>query len=78
MTWNHRVFRRVYPGGPDETTIYFIGECYYDAHGSPEMWSEDPDGVQGENVEELKFTLESMLKALSRPVLDWDEGENEK
>lgn len=76
MTWNHRVIRHrirksIIDGGVDE---YWFGihEVYYDESGKPDMVTEEPIQVIGDNLEELKQTLKWMLKSLKAPILDYE------
>lgn len=53
---------------------FAIHEYYY---GIEPAWSETPNAVVGESVEELRKLLEWMLKALDMPVLEYDQPSNE-
>ena len=66
--WNHRVMRRVYP---NDEVMYQIYEVFYNADGSIWGFTNDPVDPCGETVEEVRESLERMLRALDRPVLDW-------
>jgi|14BtaG_2_1085337.scaffolds.fasta_scaffold32907_2 hypothetical protein len=66
MTWNHRVISRE---GQDELAIH---EVYYDEDGEPNMVTNDAVGIYGETVEELRETLERMLKSLEAPKLAFE------
>jgi len=68
-SWNHRVVKRIYP----MDTMYGIHETYYEDDDSVMGITENPTPVVGESVEELRETLERMLKALDEPVLNYDE-----
>ncbi len=72
MTWNHRVVRRVYDLPGSVTTHYEIREVYYD-DDKPNACTEDPVGVCGESVNEIRETLERMAHALDKPVLEYDD-----
>lgn len=69
MTWNHRVVRRGYPNGEH---LYEIHEVYYDSEGKIEFMTEDPIDPVGDNLEELRVTLERMTRCLDKPVLDYE------
>lgn len=84
MTWNYRVIRRVHDKGGISLGIY---EVYYDEKGEPFAISSEPDQAiafvefdedekekekEKETLQALKKTLEWMLQALERPVLDYD------
>lgn len=66
--WNHRVVRHPAPveGAPD---LYTIHEVFYGP--GRKTWEADPQGTvpRGESLEELRETLERMLRALDQPVL---------
>jgi len=82
-TWNYRVL--VDAG----RTTFSIHEAYYDCDGThdgepcsrdhvPHSWSEN-SFESAEDLEELRFRLEAMLKALDRPILALgDDGKLEK
>jgi hypothetical protein len=74
MYWNHRVVRRVWhPGTDREETTYAIHEVFYGLSKKP-IPTADPIDVSGESVEELRETLQRMLRALDKPVLDYKTG----
>lgn len=77
--WNHRVVRRVYHAGTDhEEVVYAIHEAYYETKGAssgPCSITTEPKGIVGDNVEDLRETLQQMLKALDNPVLDYETRE---
>lgn len=67
MTWNHRVVKR-----RDKTIgedYYAIHECFYDVDGKM-GWTEQPIQVIGEDLDSLRWTLEKMMLALDRPVIE--------
>ena len=66
MRWNHRVMRIVHN---DDAPIYGIHEVYYHDDGTPRAYSSEPVDVSADDIEGLKWTLEMMLAALSKPVL---------
>lgn len=67
MTWNHRIMRDAKSGD------FIITECYYDKDGNIEGWT-DTDGrghaPWGTDLEDIYWSLESMSRARSLPVLD--------
>jgi hypothetical protein len=71
--WNHRVVRQIRDG----ETFYGIHEVFYGLPDESDAgWTEDPISPVGETVEELRETLERMMRALDKPViLDDDEKE---
>ena len=75
MTWNHRVVRRVWDSG--ETT-YAIHEAYYELGQLADSITNDPVAVVGDNVEELRTTLQWMLNSLDKPVLNYEDIVGEK
>ena len=74
MTWNHRVVHRVIQGDD----FYGIHEVFYDDEGRPDMMTERAVGVCGDNLEELQQTLEWMLQAMDKPILEYDEIRGEE
>jgi hypothetical protein len=75
--WNNRVVRQVwYPGTEREEFNYAIHETFYgidDEHTT--SITIDPTAPQGETLEELRETLQRMLRACDYPVLDYDTRE---
>lgn len=75
--WNNRVMKRTYThleGTPDEfTEDYFaIHEVYYDDEGEVTTYTTEPTSPRGENIEELRQSLEWMMEATKKPVLNYD------
>lgn len=67
MTWNHRVMKDA------KTGELIITEAYYDEDGKVVAWTDtDSKGHApwGENLEEIRWVIEHMLKACDLPVLD--------
>jgi hypothetical protein len=69
MTWNHRVVRRasVVFGKPVE--VLGIHEVFYGPDGGI-SWTTEPVAAEGDTLDELRETLERMLKALDQPIID--------
>lgn len=65
MTWDHRVVRQIVHG----EEWFGIHEAFYSLEGKT-VWTEKPVGVVGESIDELRETLERMMAALDRPVID--------
>ena len=74
MTWNHRVVRREYPeaASEEDRVLYGIHEVYYDEAGVCDATTVEPEPVIGTSVDDLRWTLEHMLRALDKPVLDYE------
>jgi len=73
--WNHRVVRREFPEAtPDDRVLYAIHEAYYEPGERKVPWAVavDPTPVIGQSVEQLRETLQRMLRALDTPVLDYE------
>jgi hypothetical protein len=68
MTWNHRIIRR---NGRDLA----IHEVYYNEAGDPDMVTNDATGIYGETIDELRETLQRMLRALDTPILEYESFE---
>ena len=76
--WNHRVVKRVYPAltvgkirVPKEI-VYGIHETYYGLKGEA-LPSITLDAIETEeSIPALRKTLQRMLRALDKPVLDYD------
>jgi hypothetical protein len=67
MSWNYRVIL--------QDDYYSIHEVYYDDDGNIESWTEQPVGIGGETLEELKGDLEYYKHALEKPVLKYDKDQ---
>ena len=66
--WNYRVMCSG-KGTVDE--CYTIHEVYYDETGKQvQQWTEEAVPAYGESLEELVETLQRMLKAATKPVLE--------
>lgn len=77
MGWNHRVVRRVFPDAPGTPVLYGIHEAFCDNQGRVWGITEEPvrvtsDGEEPDPVAALRWTLDKMLKALDKPVIDYD------
>lgn len=80
-TWNHRVMRHKYasPESGEAEVMLAIHEVYYKDQTRDDQkiiaddvgYTENPVSVTGESIEELRDTLQRMLKALDKPVLEY-------
>lgn len=70
-TWNHRVIRKQVPSFPIGTTetAHEIHEVHYE-DGVPILVTNDAVLPYGETVEDLIGTLNLMLAATNKPVID--------
>ena len=70
--WNHRVMRHN-TGTEDEYLA--IHEVYYgmdDEDGKGKTgWTQDPVAPYGDTLNELRETLERMLRALDKPIMEY-------
>jgi len=64
-TWNHRVVKSQDEDGTEYLTIQ---EVYYD-DDKPQMHTLEL-GVEGETIDDLKDTLQRMLKCVDQPIMD--------
>ena len=70
MGWNHRVLAKEFIFENGEKEIYFdIHEVYYDADGKPDGYTKNPILVGGENIKDIKWTLNKMKECLKKPIL---------
>jgi beta-glucanase (GH16 family) len=71
VKWNYRVIEFVDPH--DNEPWQAIHEVYYDVAGLPNGYAENPAGVvshdAGNNKADLRWVLDRMREALSKPVL---------
>ena len=84
MSWNYRVIRTVNktpellrknnPDVGEFDILYTIHDVYYDDNGDiVNIGRKSP--VIGEDIEELKWSLQKMLEACDKPVIDYNTGE---
>lgn len=72
--WNHRVLKH---NAGTEDEYLAIHEAFYGVDGEDDVvWTRDPITVTGETIEELRETLERMLRALETPVLDYGNAQD--
>ena len=60
--WSHRAMKR-------NNGEFAIVETYFDEEGNIEGWTVDNIAPVGDDLDELRWTLEEMLKACDKPVL---------
>lgn len=75
--WNYRVFLKKQPaveGLDSDISIFEIGEAYYDENGSPSALADRAEPFS-ESLAGLKWTLEKMLEACEKPIIDYNTGE---
>lgn len=72
MTWNHRLVRRTYPDAA-QGVWFGIHEAYYDDDGKIYAITEEPVAPCGEAVEELREEISRMARALSAPVVIYED-----
>lgn len=75
MSWNYRIFKQDTPQAADGKYILFIGECYYDEDGVPEMHSTlEHNHITGDDEEELKEVYTMVGEAFKAPIVELDES----
>jgi len=76
MSWEHRVFRKVEDATLDweNEVFYFIGEVYYDDNDAIDNWTVDEVAPYGNSFEELRESINRMMEATNKPVLDYKTG----
>ena len=68
--WNYRVLQSF------DQTEYFIAEVYFDDEGKT-GWVDNREGqLKWDDYDDLKGTVELLLKAFDRPVMRVVEGDN--
>ena len=65
MGWNYRVIKK--DGGCG------VHGVYYDEHENITGIDQDPNAPTGESLDQLRTTLELMLEALEKPILDYNQ-----
>ena len=73
MSWNYRVMRHEIKGSNPTEYWFGIHEVYTDANGK-ESWTEDNVTPLGETLDGLRWTLERMLDATRKTVVEYEEG----
>lgn len=69
MHWNYRILAHPLSNG----NIYFqIHEVHYNDKDEPNGYSNGVLGLDGENINDINWTLEKMKESLNKPVL-WAE-----
>jgi hypothetical protein len=76
MSWSYRVVKTVtkIPLG-DIDISYGIHEVYYDENGDIVNISESLAHPLSDDLEGLKWSLERMMEACNKPVIDYNTGE---
>jgi hypothetical protein len=74
MSWSYRVIRV-----PNETSksgySFAIHEVYYsESSGEPRSWTEHSVEVSAEDLDGLRWVLDRMQDALSKPILEERNG----
>ena len=76
MGWSYRVVKTVTKIPLGDTDIsYSIHTIYNDENGDIVNISEKPSYVIGDDMDSLKWNLESMSLACNKPVIDYHTGE---
>lgn len=76
MSWSYRVVKCVTKIPLGDTDIsYSIHTVYTDENGDIVNISENPTYPINDDLEGLQWTLEKMLGACKKPVLDYNTGE---
>ena len=69
MSWNFRVIRKDLPTEEGTQDWYSIQEVYYNDDGTPGAQTTDLE-ITAFSIDELKSTLEKMIKCLDKPILE--------
>jgi hypothetical protein len=73
MSWSYRVVKQVTKIPLGDTDIsYGIHTVYIDENGDIVNISEKPSYVISDDMEGLKWNLESMILACDKPVIDYN------
>lgn len=65
--WNHRVIRHK---GVDGSEYLAVHEVHYNKQGKPVAYAEGPAAPLSETKAGLRWSLDSMARALRRPILN--------
>ena len=73
MSWNYRIIKKTTNDEEDYYKIhevyYKIHEVYYDENDNIMFWSLNSIDPHGLSIDDLKYDLDLMYKALDKPVL---------
>ncbi len=76
MSWNYRVVKTVTKIPLGDTDIsYGIHTVYTDENGTIVNISEKPSYPISDDMDGLKWNLESMMLAVDKPIIDYNTGE---
>jgi len=65
MSWNNRVLAHKH----NDEVFLQIHEVYYSEEGVPDAYTKDGIKVVGDNIEEIRWTLDNMIECLAKPIL---------
>ena len=68
--WNHRIIKLKAQDGAELVDNYAVHEVYYNDDGTIYAYTNNPVRAYGDTLEELRETLNHMLKSLDAPVLE--------
>lgn len=70
MTWNYRLFKQDLR---DRGYFYFVGECYYDRNGKPDLHSDMDHNLISANAEEdIEAVYKQISEAFEAPMIPLD------
>lgn len=79
MGWNYRILAHEH----NEDVYFIIHEVYYDENGIPNGYTENGVYVNGENIEDMRWSIEKMNECLEKPILsiknfpdEWKKSKN--
>lgn len=74
MSWNYRLFKQDTPKSAEGKHLFFVGECYYDENGLPDLHSTmEHNHLCGNNAKETKKVYDMIGEAFKAPVIELDE-----
>jgi hypothetical protein len=76
MTWNYRIVKTYHEESKEY--VYAIHEAYYDEQGKVNFITQDPISIIGESTGCLKWMLDSISEALTKPILEDKDFNKEK
>ena len=77
MSWNYRLVHKAWPDDDPPYEQWAIHEVYYDEDDNPTMVTVDPVAFLVEDLGEVQTVFDWYRKALSKPVLEYDEIGND-
>ncbi len=67
--WNYRIIKKDIQNGSQTETTYGIYEVYY-KKDKPYLWTEQPQAIYAESIEQLRESIFWQIFAFNKPILE--------